>query len=416
MLMFLLSQVSPGPSAAAAGAPMDLLDTRVLSNSVREWIVAGVTLVVLLLAVWIARGVLANRLQKWAERTRYKWDDTLVQILRGIRLWLIFPALVFAAAGTLSMPEWVHRALGIVAMLGVAVQLLISSSAIVDAALAAVLARSKNNNSNGEPDPTLASSVGLLRVAIMFVLFVVVLLMGLDNLGFKITPLLTGLGIGGIAIALAVQSVLGDVFGSLTILLDKPFVVGDFIVVGQQMGTVEKIGLKTTRLRSLSGEQLVFANTDLLGSRVQNFKRMQERRVLFGFGVTYETPTNLLREVPGVVRRAIENRNPGVEGAGAGGAAAGAGGSGAAGERGGKAMVRFDRCHFKGFGAYSLDFEVVYFMLTPDFNRFMDVQHAINLDLMEAFAAMGVAFAYPTSVEIVRGEDTKPVRSEISSR
>ena len=379
---------------------MDLLDTRVLSNSVREWIVAGVTLVVLLLAVWIARGVLANRLQKWAERTRYKWDDTLVQILRGIRLWLIFPALVFAAAGTLSMPEWVHRALGIVAMLGVAVQLLISSSAIVDAALAAVLARSKNNNSNGEPDPTLASSVGLLRVAIMFVLFVVVLLLGLDNLGFKITPLLTGLGIGGIAIALAVQSVLGDVFGSLTILLDKPFVVGDFIVVGQQMGTVEKIGLKTTRLRSLSGEQLVFANTDLLGSRVQNFKRMQERRVLFGFGVTYETPTNLLREVPGVVRRAIENRNPGAEGTGAGG----------------KAMVRFDRCHFKGFGAYSLDFEVVYFMLTPDFNRFMDVQHAINLDLMEAFAAMGVAFAYPTSVEIVRGEDTKPVRSEVVSR
>lgn len=353
------------------------LEGQVLGNTVRAWIIAGATLALLVLIILVLRGVLASRLARIASRTRLKWDDAVVEALRGLRLWLLFPALLYAAAGTLALPLALHKALAIAAMLGVAVQLMLSARTFVDAGLEAVLTRTRTPD--GRPDPTLASSVTVLRVVVLFALFVVVLLVGLDNLGFKITPLLTGLGIGGIAIALAIQSILSDLFGSLTILLDKPFVVGDSIVVGDKSGTVERIGLKTTRLRATSGEQLVFANTDLLASRVQNFKRMQERRAVFTLGLVYETPPDKLRAIPAMIREAIEAQNKGPEG------------------------VRFDRAHLRTLGAYSLDFEAVYFVLSPDYNAYMDIQQAINLAIIERFAHEGIEFAYPTQVAIQRG-------------
>jgi small-conductance mechanosensitive channel len=370
------------------------LEGQVLGNTVQAWIIAGATLALLVLIILVLRGVLASRLARIASRTRLKWDDAVVEALRGLRLWLLFPALLYAAAGTLALPLALHKALAIAAMLGVAVQLMLSARIFVDAGLETVLSRSRAPD--GRPDPTLASSVTVLRVVVLFALFVVVLLVGLDNLGFKITPLLTGLGIGGIAIALAIQSVLSDLFGSLTILLDKPFVVGDSIVVGDKSGTVERIGLKTTRLRATSGEQLVFANTDLLGSRVQNFKRMQERRAVFTLGVVYETPPDKLRAVPAMIREAIEARNTDPDKA-----AVGSGGADGAGTVGGVG-VRFDRAHLRTLGAYSLDFEAVYFVLSPDYNAYMDLQQAINLAIIERFAREGIEFAYPTQVAIQR--------------
>lgn len=365
-------------------ATHDALEHSVLGNSVHQWIVAGATLVILFLIVWVVRNVLAIKLERITRDTKAKWDDALVKSMRGIRLWLLFPAIVYAAANTLVLPEWLHKGLGIVAMLGVAVQLLITAGGVVDAVLAAILIRShkKDVAAGGDPDigpdPTLASSVGVLRVVVMAVLFVVVVLLGLDNLGFKVTPLLTGLGIGGIAVALAVQNILSDLFSSLTILLDKPFVVGDSIKIGEYNGTVERIGIKTTRLRSMTGEQLVIANSDLLSSRLQNFKRMQDRRAVFLLGIVYETSPEKIRRVPVIVREAIERMNAGTP------------------------LVRFDRCHFKGFGAYSLDFEAVYFMLTADYLKYMDAQQAINLAIFEAFAKEGIEFAYPTQVAIQR--------------
>jgi small-conductance mechanosensitive channel len=205
-----------------------------------------------------------------------------------------------------------------------------------------------------------------------------VILFALDNLGVAVTPMLTGLGIGGIAIALAVQNILGDLFGSVSILLDRPFVVGDSIQVGDKSGTVERIGIKTTRVRANSGEQLVFANTDLLASRVQNFKRMSERRVQFPIGIAYETPSDRIRALPALIRAAIEKQSP----------------------------VRFDRCHLKSFGAYSLDYEAVYFVLTPDFKTYMDIQQAINFELFDLFAAQGIEFAYPTQAQVVKPTST----------
>lgn len=396
--MLKLLALAPASKTSAAGeesvvkavsvAAEEALERTILGNSVHQWIVAGVTLSILVLIVVIVRGILAGRLERITRQTQATWDDALVRSMRGIRVWLLFPALVLAASGTLSMPDWVHKGLGIVAMLGVAVQLMVTASGVVDAVLGAIVMRShrKDLEAGGDatvgPDPTLASSVGVLRVVVMAVLFLVVLLLGLDNLGFKVTPLLTGLGIGGIAVALAVQNILSDLFGSLTILADKPFVVGDAIKIGEYNGTVERIGIKTTRLRSVTGEQLVIANSDLLSSRLQNFKRMQERRVVFTVGVVYEASSEKLRRIPVIVREEVDRVNK---------------------EFGNGALVRFDRCHLKTLGAYSLDFETVFFMLTADYAKYMDAQQSINLGLIERFAAEGIEFAYPTQVAIQRG-------------
>lgn len=219
-----------------------------------------------------------------------------------------------------------------------------------------------------EEDKAVAGSIGIIRFVGRVAVWALVLLLTLDNLGVDITALVAGLGIGGIAVALALQNVLGDLLASLSIALDQPFVIGDFLVVGEHMGSVENIGIKSTRLRSLTGELIVMSNADLLSSRLRNYGRMYERRVAFTLGVTYETPRAKLREIPPLLRQIIAAQ----EG------------------------VRFDRAHFAGYGPYSLDFEVVYHVLSPDYGRHMDLQQAINFRIHEAFEAMAVAFAYPT--------------------
>jgi small-conductance mechanosensitive channel len=201
----------------------------------------------------------------------------------------------------------------------------------------------------------------------------VALLLILDNLGIDITALVAGLGVGGIAVALAVQNILGDLFASLSIVLDKPFAVGDFIIIDDYLGSVEHVGLKTTRLRSLSGEQLVMSNADLLSSRIRNYGRMYERRIVFSLGVTYQTPRDKLKKIPGIIRDAVEAQD----------------------------QTRFDRSHFKGYGSFSLDFETVYHVLQPDYNLYMDIQQAVNFAIHERFEAEGIEFAYPTQTLFV---------------
>jgi small-conductance mechanosensitive channel len=209
--------------------------------------------------------------------------------------------------------------------------------------------------------------------AILFVarlaLFSVVALLALDNVpGVNVTALVASLGIGGIAVALALQNVLADLFASLTITLDKPFVIGDFVIIDSYLGSVEHIGLKTTRIRSLGGEQLVFSNNDLLTSRIRNYGRMQKRRVVFEFGVLYQTTADQLEAIPGEVRAILADME----------------------------QVWLDRVHFKSFGDSSLVFEVVYYVDDPDYNLYMDKQQEINLALVRRLADLGVEFAYPT--------------------
>ncbi len=223
-------------------------------------------------------------------------------------------------------------------------------------------------------------ALNLLMLILKTLLWVTVLLLCLDNLGVQITALIAGLGVGGIAIALAVQNILGDLFGSLTIALDKPFEVGDAIALDSFSGTVERVGIKTTRIRSVTGEELVFSNGDLLKSRIRNFRRMRERRVVLKFGLVYETSPEKLERANELVRHAIE-KSP---------------------------QVRFDRCHLSGLGAYSLDFEAIYWMKTPEYAVFMDAQQAILLEILKSFAAEGLDFAYPTQVTRSIGGESNP--------
>ncbi len=219
-------------------------------------------------------------------------------------------------------------------------------------------------------DASSMSALSIFNFISQIVVWTVVLILVVENMGFDATALVTGLGIGGIAVALALQNVLSDLFGSLSIVLDKPFVIGDFIIFDNFgfLGTVEHIGIKTTRLRSISGEQIVCSNNDLLNTRIRNFQRMNERRVVFKVGVTYQTKHDLLKEIPEILKTAV-NRHE---------------------------STRFDRAHFQSFGDFALMFEVVYYILCADYVVYMDTQQAINLEIFQIFEEKGIEFAYPT--------------------
>jgi small-conductance mechanosensitive channel len=225
-----------------------------------------------------------------------------------------------------------------------------------------------------QSDPEKLGTLRVLRFVLYFLVFVMLVLFTLDNFGVNIGTLVAGLGVGGIAVALAVQNILGDFLASMTLIFDKPFVVGDYIAVGDVGGTVENIGIKTTRLRSLSGQEISVPNSDLLSSRVNNYKRMQERRVPFKFGIRYETPLDKVQAIPGMVKEIITS----------------------------KQSVRFDRCHFFNFGNYSLEFEAVYIVLSADYNLFMDIHQRVCLEIAAAFAAEEIIFAYPTQTLYVQ--------------
>lgn len=270
---------------------------------------------------------------------------------------------IYFASKWLTLPESSGAILSKAVWLVTFIQFLIWGNAFINH-YAKVYAREKE----AVHDTTSVTAVNAIGFVSKTVLFVIIALLTLDQLGVNITTLIAGLGVGGIAVALAVQNILGDLFASLTIILDRPFVVGDFLIVDDLMGTVEKVGVKTTRLKALSGEQLIFSNADLLKARIRNYQKLQERRIVFGFGVLYETPYELIKEIPKMVQSIVEKQD----------------------------KARFDRCHFKAYGDSSLNFEVVYYVLEPDYLIYMDLQQEINLELFKQFEQKDVSFAYPT--------------------
>ncbi|CDZ93036.1 mechanosensitive ion channel family protein [Pseudomonas saudiphocaensis] len=226
----------------------------------------------------------------------------------------------------------------------------------------------------------------IIGIMLRIVVWTMMLLSILANLGVDITAMVASLGVGGIAIALAVQTLLSDVFASLSIGIDKPFEIGDFVVFGDIAGNIEHIGLKTTRIRSLSGEQVVCANADLLSQTIHNYKRMDTRRIVFKFGISYKTPASKLREVSQLVRRIIDD----IE------------------------MAKFDRAHFFAFDNSQLTYEVVYIMQTADYNAYMDVQEEINLRLLEGVHELEVDFAFPIrQVEFIGGNLPEMLVSQV---
>jgi small-conductance mechanosensitive channel len=223
-------------------------------------------------------------------------------------------------------------------------------------------------------DPATVTGYGLLMFFIRIGIWITVIVSLLAYFQYPIAGLIGALGVGSLAIAFAVQTILGDVFSSMAIILDKPFRVGDFVMSGQTLGVIEHIGVKTTRVRSLSGEQVILSNSDLLNSRIHNYKHLKERRISFRIGVVYQTPRDLLERIPGMLREAVEEQ----------------------------AHTRFDRAHFAEYGDFALLFEVVYYVLSPDYALYMDIQQGINLGIHRRFEDAGVSFAYPTQELILR--------------
>jgi small-conductance mechanosensitive channel len=333
------------------------------NNTAQDWVYALLAASAFMLLLHILRRLVLHHLERVAKTTDTVIDDFLVEVLSATRILLVAATGVYLGTHFLTLPaaleKFVDRAF---------ITLIILQTGFW--ANRGLMFWLKHRFSQGEKEDegARAMTLSLLSFLGRVVVWVLVLLLMLDNLGLNVTALVTSLGIGGIAVALAVQNILGDLFASLSIAIDKPFVIGDFVIVDDLMGSVEHVGLKTTRIRSLGGEQIIFSNNDLLKSRIRNYKRMQERRAVFAIAVTYDTPAEKLEQIAALIQQAIEAQ----------------------------ADARFDRAHFKSFGQSSLDFEAVYYVLKPDYNVFMDVQQAINLQLVRRFAEHDIKFAFPT--------------------
>jgi small-conductance mechanosensitive channel len=337
---------------------------------------AVITIAVFICLRWIRRVSLA-RLGKFAGRTTTTLDDLILALVRRTHLFFLIVLALYI--GTWALPLSYGTRVGIrLTLLVVALwQAGLWAHELIDYTVGQLMRHYEGDDSSLQT--ARGALIFIARVAVWSLLVMVVL----SNLHVDITTLIAGLGVGGIAIALGVQSILGDLFASLSIILDKPFAVGHFIVVDSVAGTVDHVGLKTTRIRSLSGEEVVLSNTDLLKSRIHNYKKLLERRILFSFGVTYDTGYEKLAGIPATVREIIQ----------------------------GVTKTRFDRAHFKDYGDSSLNFEVVYYVLDPDYNLYMDVQQAINLEIYRRFERAGIEFAFPTRTLYVSRSEVTEARS-----
>ena len=362
----------PTPHLPLLRSVKDFLETSYYGNPVSAWLVALAVLLGGFALLSFVKRLLIKRISRFAAHTSTSLDDLAVVLLERTRPYFLFFVALGGALLLLQLGTWRTglRQLSVVV-------LLLQMAVWGNAAITFWLARIITSRREGEhADLGSVTTLNALGVLARVVVWVVIFLLALQNFGVNITALITGLGIAGIAVALAVQNVLGDVLASLSIVIDKPFVIGDYIVVDTFMGTVEDVGLRTTRLKSLSGEQIIFSNAELLKARIRNYKRMIERRAAFTIGLQYDTPADKVELVPQIIRELITSIP----------------------------QTRLDRTHFKGFGDSSLDVETVYFVLVPEYNVFMDIQQQINLALLRRFAEEGIEFAFPTRTVMLKGE------------
>jgi small-conductance mechanosensitive channel len=318
------------------------------------------------IVLMIIKRVILHRLQKWAQKTKTLIDDVLVRGIRKNLVPMLYFLAIYLCTQILEFGDTTQRVINIVALAFI----MLFGTIFISSIIIYFFNRYWEKRNSKVDKNALKWIAALIKI----VIWSAALLIFLDNVGVKITALITGLGIGGIAIAFAAQAVLEDIFSFVSIFFDKPFEMDDFIIVDDLMGTVEHIGVKTTRLRSLSGEQLIFSNKDLTSSRIKNYKRMKTRRIAFTLGVTYDTTLEQLRDIPGIIKSIID----GVE------------------------NTTFDRAHFASYGDFSLNFEIVYYVLSEDYTVYMDTRQEINLLVKDAFDNRGIEFAFPTQTLIVQ--------------
>jgi len=315
-----------------------MLNQTFWGNTVQDWLIALAVAAAVQVTVYVVLRFALARLTVFAARTASDVDDLIAELLEKTKFLVVALVSIWAGSLYLELPETADEVLGHILVIGVILQAAYWANGLITYGLR------HYRRTQLDDDPGMVTALGAIGFIVRVGVLSVFLLMALANLGIEIGPLI------------------------LSIVFDKPFEVGDFIRVGDYMGTVEHVGLKTSRVRALSGEQLVFNNSDLLGARVQNYKRLEERRISFQIGVTYDTPRERLEEIPGMIREMIESKD----------------------------QTRFERCHLMTFGDSALIFDIVFYMLVPDYAVYADVQHAVNLELIAAFEEKGIEFAYPT--------------------
>lgn len=342
----------------------DIFSLVFLSNTLGDYLIAIVILICCIILLKVFKRLAFKSLKKWAATTENVYDDALINIIERDLIPIAYIAGIYLAISKLNLHPILERVAEVVTIVVSTVFAIRLFTALVEYLIKIYWVTYHPKNAN------LEQSINALIPAIRVLVWIIGIIFLLDNLGFDISAVVASLGIGGVAVALASQGVLQDLFSYFSILLDRPFELGDFIIVGDCLGSVEYVGIKTTRLRSLDGEQIIIANTDLTGSRIRNFKRMRQRRIAFKFGVVYETTAEQLAQIPHFIKEIIDRTD----------------------------RATYDRAHFSGYGEYSLDFEVVYFIDTSDYTIYMNAQQQINLAIKTKFARENIEFAYPTQV------------------
>jgi len=327
--------------------------------SVGNLAVALLVLFGLIIVFKISRATIIARFKKLTKKTNTNLDNFLVEILEEIHphfYWLVstFIAFQFLHVENEIAKKWVNRFF----IIFVIFRVIRFAQRFLGYLIEKTLEKNKENE----------TALHGVRIIANVAIWVIGIVMVLHNLGLEIDTLIASLGIGGIAIAFAFQKILVDLFSSFAIYFDKPFKIGDYVVLGNDSGNIKKIGFKTTRIKTLRGEELIISNTELTSTRIKNLKKMKKRRADFSFGVMYTTPSRKLQKIPKIVKDIIKKQK----------------------------LVEFSRCHFKDFGDFSLNFEVVYFVLNREYGTYMDIQQAINFAIKDAFEKEKIEMAFPT--------------------
>ena len=339
----------------------DFLSRTYLNNTIQDYLIAATGIIVGIILIPLFRRVLIRPFKLLAGRTETKIDDYIIDSFQNFGLPILNIMIVFFGLNYLTLSEKASKYIygAFVVIITYYIVRLISSTVLL------VLQSYVGKHEDGDEKVKQLGGIMLLMNVFIWAIGIISIF---SNLGYDVTTIIAGLGIGGIAIALAAQNILGDLFNYFVIFFDRPFEIGDFIVIDDKKGNVEHIGIKTTRLKSLTGEQLIISNSDLTKSRIHNFKRMYERRIVFTLGVAYETPLEQLKEIPEIIKSIVTATKD----------------------------TTLDRVHFLTYGDYSLKFEVVYFVDSSDYNRYADIQQEINFRIFEAFQKKNIKFAYPS--------------------
>ncbi len=347
----------------------EMLNYTIMDNSVKNYLVAIAVFIFAIIVLKIFKYVVLRNLKRIAAKTKFKFDDLLIEFVDRFGWPFYVLIAIDIAINFLVVPDILRSLLYYAIIISLTYYAVRAVQSLIDYGTG-ILVRQRF----AEEKEADTSVIDLLSRFAKGVVWIIAVLLILHNIGYDITTLIAGLGIGGVAIALAMQSILGDIFASFSIYFDKPFQVGDFIIFGNDMGVVKNIGIKSTRIQALQGQEIVVSNKQLTETIVNNYKKMEQRRVVFSFGVKYETSTEKLKKITEIVKDIVAK----IE------------------------LVRLDRVHFFEFGDFSLIFEVVYYVATGDYTRYMDVQQEINLALKERFEKEEIEFAYPTQTVIVR--------------